>query len=303
VNASARLLACCHARLPNAGLGNKLLVWGRAFAFARLNRFPLAETGWVRPQLAPFLRGGDLRLYWNFFRSAREISRLSRWTRFRSAPLVREPNVARIEPPTSPTVYEFAAIPHWTDYFRDLKPHRAAIRAALFDRLTHARRCEFERAPKPVICIHVRLADFRPLKAGDDFACAGGTRTPVEYFIRLIEGIRKVRGVRLPVMLVSDGKREQLRELLAMPGVELGPRQTALGDLLMMSASKVVVPSAGSTFGFWAGFLGDNVLLMHPDHIHQAIRPTYVNEKFYEGPAVGPPEQWPEPLLALLRAI
>jgi hypothetical protein len=71
----------------------------------------------------------------------------------------------------------------------------------------------------------------------------------------------------------------------------------------MMSTSKIVVPSAGSTFGYWGGFLGDNALILNPDHIHQAVRPRAVNEKFYEGPAVGPPHLWPELLQRNIRAI
>lgn len=295
--------AYCHARLPNAGLGNKLLVWGRAFAFARINRLPLVVSGWVRPQVAPFLRGGDLRLYWNYFRRTAEISAVRRLAEFRSAEIVRDPEVGPVTPPARPTVYEFAAIPHWDDYFRDLKPHRDEIRQALLALLTPARRREFEHGPKPAVCVHVRLADFRPLRSGEDFARVGGVRTPADYFVRLIAGIRQVHGSPLPVTLVTDGTRDQLRELLAVPGVELGPRQTALGDILMMSACKVLVPSAGSTFGLWGGFLGENALLLHPDHLHQPVRPAAANAKFYEGPAVGVPEQWPELLRRNLRAI
>ena len=42
---------------------------------------------------------------------------------------------------------------------------------------------------------------------------------------------------------------------------------------------------------------------MHPQHLHTAIRPAYVNEKFYEGPVIGDINEWPELLKNNIRDI
>lgn len=281
--------AFCQARLPKAGLGNKLFVWARAFVFARLNQLPLVVSGWLDLQRAPLLRGGDLRLYWNYFQRVRQVGLVRRCLARRSAAVVREPPLTIVDPPRAPTVFEFSQVPHWAQHFQDIKPYRAEVREGLCRMLTPARRHEIAAAPKAPMCLHVRRGDFRPLAASEEFTKVGGVRTPLDYFQSNIQLIRQLHGSELPVTVVSDGSRTELRELLAVPGVALGPRQTAIADLLMMAASKVLVTSAGSTFGYWAGFLGDCALILHPDHIHQSIRPAEVNEKFYEGPATGPP--------------
>jgi hypothetical protein len=199
-------------------------VWARAFVFSQINHLPLVVDGWIRPQIAPFLCGGDSRLYWNFFRRTSEITLVQRLATFRSPEIVRDPEIQPSRPASRPTIYEFTAVPHWADYFRSLKEHREQIRTALLARLTPARQREFARGPRPVVMVHVRLADFRLLEPGEDFSRVGGVRTPSEYFLRTIQGIRSIHGAELPVTVVTDGTREQLRELLSLPGVELGPR-------------------------------------------------------------------------------
>jgi hypothetical protein len=295
--------AYCHAKLPKSGLGNKLFVWAKAHVFARLNHLPLVVTGWAQLQLAPILHGRDFRFYWNYFRPVKEVNWLKQAAIRRRAKIVEEPPVVRSELPSQPAIYEFSEIPHWSDYFGDLKAHREMIREALFEMLTPARRRELALATKTQISVQVRLGDFRPLKQDEDFAKVGGVRTPLTYFANIINGIREIHGTEVPVTVFSDGTAQQLGELLSLPAVSLATKQTAVVDMLSMAAGKVLVPSAGSTFGFWAGFLGGCAIIMHPNHIHKSIRPDSVNEMFYEGPAVGPANQWPELLQKNIRAI
>ena len=131
----------------------------------------------------------------------------------------------------------------------------------------------------------------------------GGVRTPIEYFLTLIRGIREVHGSPLPVTVFSDGSAAELRGLLSEPGVQKAPAGTAIVDMLLMAASQVLVPSAGSTFGYWGAFLGDNAVVLHPDHIHEPIRPVEINRSWYEGPAVGAPSRWSELLIDNIRRI
>lgn len=292
----------CHARLSNFGLGNKLFVWARAFVFSRLNHLPLVVTGWLKFQIAPILANGDLRLYLNYFQPTREISAGKRFLLSLSLGVVIDPPIIA-QDQSVPRIYEFKSIPHWSDLFGDIKPYREEIRTGLLAMLTPARRQELARLNKPYICVQVRMGDFRTLKPGEKFAQAGIARTPLNYFTELIQGIREIHGTELPVLIFSDGKPADLRELLSLPGVKMAPRNTAIVDILMMAGGHILATSAVSTFGYWAGFLGDCVLIVHPDHIHQPIRPDSVNRIHYEGPAVGPPQQWPALLKENIRAI
>jgi len=286
----------CHASLPNAGLGNKLFVWARAWIYAKKNKLPLVVSGWNQLQLAPILKGGDLRLYFNYFKNVRQLN----WAKWQIAKFnfneIVEPDLESLaDKPFS--IYKFNAVPSWSDYFRDLKPYREEIRDAILDMLTNVRKIEYKKCLSPTICVQVRLGDFRNLREGENFAQVGSVRTPMEYFINLVENIRKVHGTNLPVILVSDGSPGQLKDLLKIPNVKMGPKNSKIVDILMMAKSKILVTSAGSTFGFWGGFLGNNTLLIHRDHVHKPIRPECINSRFYEGPVGDQIESWPDLLI------
>src|SRR5579885_2371908 len=104
----------CHARLPNAGLGNKLFVWAKADMFARLNDLPLRVTGWTRLQIAPILHGGDLRLYLDYFRTRHDVSGRHESRLRRSGSVIVEPPVAAAPVNRAGAVYEFNAVPPWS---------------------------------------------------------------------------------------------------------------------------------------------------------------------------------------------
>jgi hypothetical protein len=295
-----RDLAYCHANLPNAGLGNKLLVWAKAYVFSRLNQVPLHVSGWSRLHLAPMLHG-DFRFYWNYFQPSREAGRATLHAG-RGWKVIAEPPVGPIDPGRE-VIYEYSTVPSWKDFFGDIRAHRTEVRKALMAMLTPARMKELGRQHAPAIAVHVRMGDFLKLKPGQRFDQVGNTRTPLEYFRNLIGSMQRIHGSVLPVEILSDGRKEELGELLDLPNVSLAPKRTAIVDILTMSRSRILICSAGSTFSYWAGFLGDCALVLHPDHMHAPVRPEEVNRNYYEGPLAGSPESWPRLFLDNLRSI
>ena len=296
------LPAYCHARLPKAGLGNKLFVWARAYLFSRLNHLPLRVTGWNQLQRTALFTGFGNRLYWNCFKRVDEVGWRTRRYAERHYECLAEPPVKATD--TKPgIIYEYNAVPHWSDYFEAIREHRDEVREGLLQMLTPTRIRELHRFSPPIIAVHVRMGDFRKLQPHESFAKVGNVRTPLNYFRELIENIRKVHGSLLPVEIFTDGSARDLAELFGLPGVSLAPKRSTIADILMMSRSRILIASAGSTFSYWAGFLGECALLMHPDHIHKPIRPQEVNRSFYEGPVAGPPESWPALFLENLGSI
>jgi hypothetical protein len=294
--------AYCHARLPNAGLGNKLFVWAKAHMFSRLNGIPLQVTGWLRLQSGSVLHGLDFRLYWNYFKRVDEAGRRTSRYAARHYRVISEPAVQLkdIEPGV---IYEYSQVPHWSNFFGDIREYRNEVRDALIEMLTDARVRELGRHKPPVIAANVRMGDFKKLRRNEDFAKVGHVRTPLTYFRELIENIRTLHGAILPVEIITDGSARELGELLELPNVSMAPSRSKIVDIVMMSRSRILLCSAGSTFSYWAGFLGECALIMHPDHIHQPIRPEAVNRTCYEGPLAGAPDSWPPLFLKGLREI
>jgi hypothetical protein len=53
--------------------------------------------------------------------------------------------------------------------------------------------------------------------------------------------------------------------------------------MLLLSKSKIIVISTGSTFSYWSGFLSNAPMIMHPDHIHARIRNLDEKGLLFEG--------------------
>ena len=277
-------------KLPRAGLGNQLFPLVKAAVFAELNKMPLMVSGYNQFKIGPYLRGEKVkrsyRGYFNFQRSlARaEFDRLSLF-RYRDHGEVPEPPVGRLpEGAGSGRKFIFSSIPHWSDYFAGLKEHRglAILLLRKMIRKDILQRVEIMRAP--CIGVHIRMGDFRKLEQGEDFRSAGAVRTPEDYFMKVISAIREISGSDLPVSVFTDGYRQEFEKLFTMDKVEMVEGNPDIVDLLLLSRSKVIVTSAGSTFSYWSGFLSEAPLIMHPDHLHDPIRPDAVNRLAYEGP-------------------
>jgi hypothetical protein len=73
-------------------------------------------------------------------------------------------------------------------------------------------------------------------------------------------------GYPVGAVIVSDGKESELRELLDQEQVTLVRAGSAISDLLVLSNSKVLIASAGSSFSAWAAFLGQMPSIAHPSH-------------------------------------
>jgi hypothetical protein len=273
--------------LPKAGLGNQLFPLLRAAVFAKLHGLPLTVTGYRQTRIGPWLRGEkNKRSYRHLFDFERPL--LTAWVEQRRVGMSLKKNTVVKEPGMGYAVkqqeqYLFAGMPHWEDYFGDLKTHREMVKECLYEMLDPGVLKELYPQQPPCIGVHIRRGDFRKLKAGEDFATVGTVRTPEDYFIDVITGLRKINGSDLPVKIFTDGYAKELKRILALEQVEMVEGNNDMVDLLLLSRSKVVITSAGSTFSYWAAFLADAPVIMHPDHIHQPLRPNLVNAQWYEG--------------------
>jgi hypothetical protein len=286
----------CYAHLPRAGLGNMLFVWAHAAIFANLNGLPLVTSPWNQFKIGVYLRRERRkREYADYFSGLEEWSSLkSTWMLRNYTPVVEPPITSfKFVQDAQKSLYVFEKIPHWADFFRDIKPHRQFITNEL-ERMLAPHHAEVLKCARiPVIGVHVRCGDFRPLGSGEDFAKVGGVRTPLTYFENIIVGIRHLRGLPLPVTIFSDGTDEELSVLLKLPNVSRAENNADIVDLLLLSKSQIIVTSAGSTFSYWSGFLSHAPVIIHPDHIHSPLRPQEVNEQYFEGGVLGDPQTWP----------
>lgn len=271
------------SKLPKAGLGNKLFVWAHGVVYASLHALEHMTVGWTQYQLGPLLRmEKSKRWYTNYFiNSASWLKRCQYIFQSKKYLSYLESNKLDVHPEA--TNYVFHEIPYWKDYFLGLSEHRELIKKKFFDMLSPRYQEVYRSIEAPDIAIHIRMGDFKKLEAGLDFSKAGLTRTPIEYFSEVIHTIREITGNDTPVKIFSDGNKAELTSVLSLPHVDFAHNISDLADLLQMSKSKILVLSAGSTFGQWSGFLSDAILIHHPAHFHGYVRDENDISSEYEG--------------------
>lgn len=280
-------------RLPKAGLGNHLFPLMNAMVFAKLNNLPVIVVGYHHLKIGPYLRKEkSKRKYKGYFKFQKNI--LGEWfdkcrikLKSRNWETIKEHPVEKIDPEAlKGKVFLYEILPRYHDYFIHLKPHRQLVIDLLNDIINPDILKEVNRLPAPVIGVHIRMGDFRKLKAGEDFSKVGHVRTPEFYFMDIINDIRKINGQTLPVSLFTDGFRHEFEQILSIDKINMIEGNADIVDLLLLSKSKILVAANGSTFSYWAGFLADAPLIKHPDHLYAPFRPDSVNRNWYEGPMI-----------------
>jgi Glycosyl transferase family 11 len=280
-----------YPKLPKAGLGNMLLIWARAVLFAKVNNLPVVAPTWGKITVGPYLRGErDKRNYGNLFYNKDYLSKFNYFLaslkkkHIHYNPIISEIELSNLESEEVDChLFIFNQLPHWSDFFVDLKEHQPIIKDKLLVSIRPSVLAAISDRPTPQIGLHIRMGDFRVLKLEDDFTKLGGVRTPFSWFIRVIDAIREIAGYDVPVTMFSDGNDYELSDLLKLPKVFRASAASALSDMLTLSRSKLLIASSGSTFSAWASYLGQCPTIWHPAHFYAGVFPRNLSQKAFEG--------------------
>ena len=257
------------AKLPNMGLGNKMLVWARAYTFAFRHNLPFFVTNWVSINYGSFLRWErSKRLYFGYFKTSSFISKWRFKKKLKNLQIVTEPTQFLSEP----HVYQFEALFISNDYFHEIKPYRQIVKSGFEASLKESYKRQYSNLSSPTIGIHIRRGDFK----------LGSTITPIVFFISVINFIRSTTLKQLPVTIFSDASDNELSEIIELQGVTRAKNQPDIMDMLQLSKSSVVVMSISSTFSFWSAFLSEGIVIKHKDEWHPPILPTEMGNNIRE---------------------
>ncbi|MBW4646742.1 MAG: hypothetical protein KME23_27775 [Goleter apudmare HA4340-LM2] len=275
-----------YPKLPNAGLGNMLLVWAKAVLFAEINSLPIIAPSWRKLKIGHLLRGEKYqRNYGGYFYNKEYVSRIKGFIINWATTKIYEPPIQLLSNShqLSHCVYIFSAIPDWHNYFLDIKENHLLIQKKLRAIIRPHLLNQIDACPTPKIGIHVRMSDFRKLQAGEDFAKIGSVRTPILWYVSVLRRIRELAGYVVPATIFSDGYDYELNDLLQLPKVIRAPHASAISDMLTLSRSKLIVTSAGSTFSAWASYLGQPPTIWHPAHFHSGVFSRDISKTTFEG--------------------
>lgn len=257
-----------YLNFPRFGLCNKLLCWANAFVWCKRNNAELVVSGWTHIPIGSILRAEkSLRWYRNFFNNER-----GNW--FNKIFFYKAKVISSIEEVSldSHKLYKYEATPYISDLPK-LSPYREEIKSEFFKMIKRKHLRTFEEIAPPVIGLHIRRGDF--LKSG--------SQTDLSYYSELVERLREISGSELPVTIFTDGYPDELTEVLRLPKVKLFDSVNDLVDLLVLSSSKVLVTTVGSSYSYWAAFISEGVVLHHPTTWIEQCRPQHINKKKFEG--------------------
>jgi len=160
----------------------------------------------------------------------------------------------------------FSELPHWSSFFDKIRPYSEICKSELFNNLSETIKNKIRLLEVIDVAIHIRLGDFKKLNESDDFSKVGATRTPKEYFLNHIKKIKSIHP-SFVFHIFTDGYESELDSILREKNVFLFKSINDIVDLYQMSKSRILITSAGSTYSYWAGFIGECQIIQHPDHV------------------------------------
>lgn len=259
----------CWPDIARFGLGNKLMVWARAEAFAHDHGAKVLAPRFVQlPSVTALFGGVGVRGYrtnlGNFDLSrGGYVSGIRRAWILRTMRIMDELEWSR----NSVGVVRFVGIGN--DSFRRMLDHHDYICSRL-RLITDDGILRFvdSISAEPFIGVHVRRGDFKI----NGLAVADG------WYIRAIDHAVRQTGVSL-VRVFSDGRENELNFIAnAFPHVRvvIMPKAKPLSDIWALSKSAVMVGSSGSSFSAWAVALGQMPSIWNPVNAPER-RDLYVN--------------------------
>ena len=262
-------------RIGRAGLGNGLLPWARAELFGRRLSVPVLAPRWGRLRLGPHLRQEpEKRHYGGLFRSAEHVRGISgaaiRIFGTRLEEGRPDHAYAKAKHTSWPFVVGFEGM---GELFAPLLGEHEFIRAKLWQMTRSALRPASNRAATPFIAMHVRRGDITRQGFSEEQLVDVRQFTPLSWFVAMVHAMRRVDGARdRTVVVFSDGSPDELADLLALDGVRLHMRRSAITDLWLMSTATALFGSGFSTFGMWASYLGGMPTFYAPGKLQQRVQ-------------------------------
>jgi len=261
-------------RLLGPGLGNLLFPWARSIIASEKYDLTQIPTTWPQIKLGTiFRRELDKRMYSDLFKSPDESFPLSRKLRLLYfARKLNEEQLGNIPHPVNchgkDTVFLFSGMKNG---FSDLAGHNKVVLNTLINIVKDKHLEGYRRNLSNGICMHIRLGDF---------VTGGHGTTPISWYVSLAEIIRDLLGQIIPIYVFTDGRDEEISEVLRLNNVERLSFGSSIADLFALSNARILLASSGSTFSGWASYLGESLSIWPKDSRKHGLENT--TNKFLE---------------------
>ena len=287
----------CEARFFRpTGLGNRMFAWARAKIFSSISGCKMLSPEWAHLRGASILRGGidynnalrKILLVDNFKPARQEVKGLEKIILRKQCvlhPVGTLEEAFRLVPPgTGKHLVSFEG--QKAHEFHELWPHKDLVISSLKEITKRKWLRPATLIEKPFIGINARMGnDYKKTVDMNAFLNdrTGHLQTPLNWYVQSLRKTREMLGSNLTAVLISDGKRDDLKILLNEPGVILGSSKSAIGDLMILTGASVLLGAGRSSFSAWASFLGGMPTITIPGSNLQGYQVSADCEKHYVG--------------------
>ena len=248
-------------RIGGPGLGNLLFPWARGIVMARkLDLIPIWPT-WGQFKLGPFLRNEkDKRMYFDYFlRSDEYLGGIEKIKKIISLDkLSINEEQLNFEENIEDKIVVYSGM---KNYFSSIANDYGLVKTELLNIVNSKYISDIDEDFSNSISVHVRMGDFAQYNSNKFLQGVSNTRVPIEWYINIINQIRGDSNTK--VFIFTDGSDNELESLLSMPNIYKISFGSAIGDLLALSRSNILIAS-NSTFSLWAAYLGRMPLVRPP---------------------------------------
>lgn len=158
--------------------------------------------------------------------------------------------------------------------FGHIQSARDFVRARLYQSPATARNLFWLRQKlnpdKLLVTMHVRLGDFGAPIALDAYRGKFNVSLPLAWYERVAEVLSGIFGERMQLLVVTDGREDQLGALVSRFGAvtTCGMTDSDCSDLLALATGDLTVCSV-SSYSMWAAFLSDAPYLWFEPNLQQ----------------------------------
>jgi hypothetical protein len=258
-----------------AGLGNMLFPWARAEIFARQCGARVLQPAWNTLRIGPYLRREpDKRHYIGFFDAPHHVRGMARLrAMLRGVQVPEERACSDALGPVRGGRPQLAVFEGLRGYFDPLLAEHDFIRRQLWLMTRPSMRPENTVCHDPFVAMHVRRGDLTRQGLTPEEVVDQPPYTPLSWFVAMAAAVRRRPAFEsLPIVVFTDGSKEEVAPLLDIPNVRLHGRGAAITDLWILAGASVLFASGYSTFSMWASFLGGMPTVYAPGKIQQHVQ-------------------------------
>ena len=242
-------------RIGGPGLANCMFVAARAYVIAQTNHWKLINPTWIKISMGPYIRGEkDKRHYFGLFKK-HGVSGIKKCILLIWSKKYREGEVSNRN--------GLITISGLGNYFVDLLLYHNLLLPYFSSIINPNIIKKVEKTDfRQVIGIHVRLGDY-----------ISSLRTPISWYKFMIEQINNKYPNSFEFLIFSDGRDDELCELISIKNVYRVFYGNALADIWALSKCRLIMGS-DSTFSGWGAFLGQVPIIFPGCHFGNVLLDT-----------------------------